>query len=192
MIIKSLCAFVVLAWLGITGAKANTIYVVHDFDQNENALVDGTITTDGHVGVLNVADIVAWNLTIGIPYPPFMDTLTNGNGTVQLGGDVVATATALLLNYDTGGFLIFRSGQIPGLVGIIAYQSGFAAAAQICLLSQSDCVGPLETNLRSGIGVIASVTPLPTTFPLFVTGLGALGFLGWRRKNSSMRCHLVN
>ena len=27
-----------------------------------------------------------------------------------------------------------------------------------------------------------TVTPLPATLPLFATGLGALGLLGWRRK----------
>ena len=26
------------------------------------------------------------------------------------------------------------------------------------------------------------ITPLPSALPLFVTGLGALGLLGWRRK----------
>ena len=29
------------------------------------------------------------------------------------------------------------------------------------------------------------VTPLPATLPLLVTGLGALGLLGWRRKRKN-------
>ena len=28
----------------------------------------------------------------------------------------------------------------------------------------------------------ATLTPLPTALPLFATGLGALGLLGWRRR----------
>jgi hypothetical protein len=28
-------------------------------------------------------------------------------------------------------------------------------------------------------------TPLPATLPLFATGLGALGLLGWRRKRKA-------
>jgi hypothetical protein len=32
---------------------------------------------------------------------------------------------------------------------------------------------------------IISTTPLPPTFPLFVSGLGALGLLGWRRKRKA-------
>ena len=39
-----------------------------------------------------------------------------------------------------------------------------------------------------------TATPLPATLPLFATGLGALGLLGWRRKrktvplNQNTRC----
>jgi hypothetical protein len=31
----------------------------------------------------------------------------------------------------------------------------------------------------------ASATPLPAALPLFATGLGALGLLGWRRKRKA-------
>jgi hypothetical protein len=31
----------------------------------------------------------------------------------------------------------------------------------------------------------AFITPLPATLPLFATGLGALGLLGWRRKRKA-------
>ena len=31
----------------------------------------------------------------------------------------------------------------------------------------------------------ASATPLPAALPLFATGLGALGFLGWRKKKKA-------
>ena len=39
-----------------------------------------------------------------------------------------------------------------------------------------------------GIGsfLVADATPLPAALPLFVTGLGALGLLGWRRKRKAV------
>jgi len=46
----------------------------------------------------------------------------------------------------------------------------------------------LDNNLSwtvSGPGTFAVVTPLPTALPLFATGLGALGLLGWRRKRKT-------
>ena len=35
------------------------------------------------------------------------------------------------------------------------------------------------------INVAGAATPLPAALPLFATGLGALGFLGWRRKKKA-------
>jgi hypothetical protein len=39
-------------------------------------------------------------------------------------------------------------------------------------------------NARStkSISITVNQTPLPAALPLFATGLGALGLLGWRRK----------
>ena len=37
-------------------------------------------------------------------------------------------------------------------------------------------------ELTSGGGGVGNETPLPAALPLFATGLGALGLLGWRRK----------
>jgi hypothetical protein len=33
---------------------------------------------------------------------------------------------------------------------------------------------------------VTSPTPLPAAFPLFATGLGGLGLLGWRRKRKNI------
>ena len=33
--------------------------------------------------------------------------------------------------------------------------------------------------------IVPSATPLPAALPLFATGLGALGLLGWRRKKKA-------
>ena len=35
--------------------------------------------------------------------------------------------------------------------------------------------------------VVATATPLPAAFPLFASGLGALGFFGWPRKRRAQR-----
>ena len=43
--------------------------------------------------------------------------------------------------------------------------------------------GAHADNVTLQIGPV--VTPLPTALPLFATGLGALGLLGWRRKKNA-------
>jgi hypothetical protein len=48
--------------------------------------------------------------------------------------------------------------------------------------------GPLIVGDPDAVGtwsVAVAQTPLPTSLPLFATGLGALGLLGWRRRHSS-------
>ena len=41
-------------------------------------------------------------------------------------------------------------------------------------------VGEWDITIRE-----ATATPLPAALPLFATGLGALGLLGWRRKRKA-------
>jgi hypothetical protein len=43
----------------------------------------------------------------------------------------------------------------------------------------------IETSF--GIGNSVAATPVPAALPLFATGLGALGFAGWRRKKGAAR-----
>jgi hypothetical protein len=46
--------------------------------------------------------------------------------------------------------------------------------------------GGLTNDLANiDLGVPPSTVPLPATLPLFATGLGALGLLGWRRKKAA-------
>ncbi len=43
-------------------------------------------------------------------------------------------------------------------------------------------IGAIEVTINDGS---LSSTPLPAALPLFATGLGALGLLGWRRKRKT-------
>ena len=45
--------------------------------------------------------------------------------------------------------------------------------------------GPLVFNFNTTATFSAHVVPLPAALPLFATGLGALGLLGWRRKKAA-------
>ena len=70
---------------------------------------------------------------------------------------------------DTNGYITFSS---PGLT-----------VASLVLGSTG-----VAFELDNVFGVIssqASTTPLPATLPLFATGLGALGLMGWRKKRKA-------
>jgi hypothetical protein len=43
----------------------------------------------------------------------------------------------------------------------------------------------INGQLDGLFGAITAPTPLPAALPLFASGLGALGLLGWRRKRTT-------
>jgi hypothetical protein len=72
---------------------------------------------------------------------------------------------------SNNGDLLAIDYDITGLIGT-------GTSAEKFLAGSLDDIAPL-----SGIGSIT--TPLPSALPLFATGLGALGLLGWRRKRKA-------
>jgi hypothetical protein len=44
---------------------------------------------------------------------------------------------------------------------------------------------PTVLNTRGTVTFTLDTTPLPAALPLFATGLGAIGLLGWRRKRKA-------
>ena len=60
---------------------------------------------------------------------------------------------------------------------------GSTTGAQISLLVDSKIVAGLG-NFDSQ-QIATSVVPVPAALPLFATGLGVLGFAGWRRKRKA-------
>ncbi len=183
----------IVALASVSQALASTIYDVHDAYHfggfaADDTTVDGTIVTDGHLGILGPANILDWNLTISN-----LITLTPGNSDLSLkGNNLTAAGLELFWNYDLhDGEFVFSTPRIAGMNGFIAYSPGaFAALAGFCPTNVSDCLGPLQADLRTGVSVIAfdpptGATSLPAALPLFATGLGLLGLLSRHRKRKA-------
>ena len=201
MKLKLLGVFAAVTLLTAWQASANTLYIVQDsYSPDGSAIygstpVNGTITTNGNVGILAQTDIVDWSLAIGAGST---FTLTPANSFVELEGkNFSATGLDLLWDYggDSAGLLFanlpsdeWDFPKIPGVYGFVAYGSGgFAAESDFCVPGRSDCLGYLLADSRSGIAVIGidpptTVTPIPSTLPLFAAGLGVLCLFGWGRR----------
>jgi hypothetical protein len=107
------------------------------------------------------------------------------NGKILRWGISVSTIFALALGDQSFAIrtsTFFDSGLIIECVA--------AAGGECTTISQDSANtellnGRLSGNWSGPQDAIA--TPLPATFPLFATGLGVLGLLGWRRKRKAAR-----
>jgi hypothetical protein len=141
--------------------------------------------------------------------------VANGGGTVMGTVILNATdtaATSLTVDSNTAGFGLGQyvgkpfpniftvvSGQITSATFIDFGVNNSAPAVTCCsiqLALASSLLGASgnDTGLTnttngihsgSGTGLTFTPVPLPAALPLFATGLGALGLLGWRRKRKA-------
>ena len=161
---------------------ADTVYDVNETFGSGTAT--GSITTDGTIGTLSLANIVDWNLTLSdgtniSDITPSNSAVFFGNHISGVGNvDVTATSQNLLFNYSGGdaGFISFSG-----------------VSGQLCYTSENNCwlypgvgvfgvagVGGSVYAAQTGDQIIAT-TPEPGSFLLFGSGLG-IGLMGLRRK----------
>jgi hypothetical protein len=144
------------------------------------------------------AHAVTWNWTISGHGETGSGTLTTSSETCS-GGCAIDTFIGLLngqsitgLNdsYQSPSNLLYYPASSPFQIDQGGTAFDFAGGPGIIYLfrdsfdffysSRTGNVGPISFDATP-----VPTTPLPTTLPLFATGLGALGLLGWRRKRET-------
>jgi hypothetical protein len=97
----------------------------------------------------------------------FCGASTSGSCTNTYWGDTLATLDSIAYESTTFGLLtVLESG-----VEIGVWDNGLQTI-------------PAQADIQS-ITINTATTPLPAALPLFASGLGALGLLGWRRKRKA-------
>jgi hypothetical protein len=148
----------------------------------------GSITTDGALGVLTSSNILTWSVSIGGGVAPLSFDSSSQYSSIQLiGYGLIAKSEGLFWNYDEapgGSSLVFTfdDNVVGDLAGGIAYEGPYIVMDSYPVCRNCGYLFGAET--RSGLLEIASVTPIPATFPLFVAVIGVLGLLARRRRGS--------
>ena len=181
---------VVLAVFATSAPTAQaTIIVPEDVTQDHIFTVNGNTT---NIHIYDEADDtkllsgVRWELTSSSYFVPL--NLLNIHATVSVPGaaDIFSSTTPGPFNGVPVTFDAGPTSLSPSFFDL--YRTGLVSAA----ISFSDSLGVFESQ---DIGVWSGhlrltytyrETPLPAALPLFLTGLGALGLLGLRRRSAAV------
>ena len=185
---KLLGLIVCMALFGAGSASASTLVGPNTDAQGINGLIVDGVTYD-------VTFVFGQPSTIFASYPPVF----NGNETGALDAasalqsaltalDVTGVAgivPAFEINVPFSTFFSTLSGSQYDLVELFHYGDAWIASAH-CLPSTTVC-GDMtyDTDYDHNLMAVFAPTPVPAALPLFATGFGALGLLGWRRKRKN-------
>jgi hypothetical protein len=145
--------------------------------------VNGFIETDGTFGTLSQSNIVDFSITVTLN--GVSGTITSANNTIDpflVGNALSATPNDLIFDFTANGYLQFSA---PSQGSVL-----FCGTGDLCfpnfVIQIMNSTGVQYLAHNPG-GESIGLTPIPGAFPLFATGLGVLGLLGWRRKRKAIR-----
>jgi len=168
--------------------EGSIIFNVGQFDAGSGFILDGIQILAPSLGTAS-ATVSEGTAATG----PITHTFT---GQFLTGGPLTGTTSGNIAFVEAGGgisdVLVFS--YTGGGVGAVATLTGFfisdlepggslvAPPASTFVSEDTPFTFNNHNITASVISDVEVVTPLPAALPLFATGLGALGLLGWRRK----------
>ena len=172
VVIESSCGATLSAAIPFTLSSAGTIQSVQAYIYEFVGLSSVTIGIMSNTGT-NVPNgtFIDSSIVAGTPSPTGPINLTPNWS--------LAAGTYWLAAVGTPGALEWQT--LNGAIGGYAIGNGTGSAGSWTGVSGELEPMALITGTVSGV----SPVPLPATLPLFATGLGALGLLGWRRKKKA-------
>jgi hypothetical protein len=152
----------------------------------------GTITTDNTIGVLADANIVSFDVTLTGIGTTHITKSTNIRSPFIGGSALTATLGGLFFNFSGTGFFNIQTTGATGSQWVMCASAGSSCSPLNNWFVNgggssgvfNNEVGTVEVAI--GPGDPAQSTPLPAALPLFATGLGVLGLLGWRGKRNAV------
>jgi hypothetical protein len=203
-LVVSLCT----AALCVEPSQATTVftYTGNNFTQIiDQPFPDSTYTTSMNIsGSFTIANPLAPNLSTNVTgdllsfsFSDGRSTITNLNADSQFTNFIVTTNGTgnivgwgiLLIAIDPVQSRLLRIQTNSGVDDLAVIDQCTSAAQGNCPDVASGFLGFDQASISNGGGTSPSgqwsETPLPAALPLFATGLGALGLLGWRRKRKA-------
>jgi hypothetical protein len=177
--------------LGVSHAAANTIYSYTGNDFTDISYIanafDIYTTNSSITGSFTVSTPLGANFD-GTNFPLIDYTFSDGAQTLNNDN---STDNLFEINTNAAGAITAWAIEIIGSVSGVNYSDAIDVLNLPPSLEIFD-EGSIESP-NGAFGYVdddpgiwtVSQTPLPAAFPLFATGLGALGLFGWRRKRKA-------
>jgi hypothetical protein len=174
-------------------ASANITY-----DLSLGSTAVGTITTDGHTGVLQTADIKDFTITLtsATHTTTLTGPLSGGNfsqfGTDSANNSLAFTATALGLFFDFSAtvgtpYLIFQSAS--GFLCLNGAPGNCSGNPHSVAVDVGNEINPLiqESGVVEFATVaVAGAVPEPSTWAMMILGFAGMGFMAYRKRKGAM------
>ena len=148
-----------------------------DFSVNLHANREGTLTLGDVTPSLQIQDFLHGTTVTFNPFTALGDNSAYDGTNTRNGNVTGQQATTADVGFQNSENLVF----FPML--------GFNMNLDDTFLITLSLTGPGDANLGTVSEFVivgaGAPTPLPATLPLFASGLGALGLLGWRKKRKT-------
>ncbi|MGA2633963.1 MAG: PEP-CTERM sorting domain-containing protein [Terracidiphilus sp.] len=188
---KRLFALCALLSLPFAAYASTTTYDVNIATSDYTA--SGTITTDGHLGVLGNADILGYDFTMSAGGPSESFNTTDGYYAV-LGGDLTATSAGLFYDFsDSFSYAGFSNSTSTDAICFGDVGGCFIANSFSGVSVEVDDTVYQEPALTGDVEIATTATPEPSSLLLFGSAALGLALLLWRRRftaNASAYCNL--
>jgi hypothetical protein len=168
-----------------TNASAVTLSYEYSGTGNVNFQSD---TTLGIGGTCSSPCVISALMTIDGTGPAFSSSTPSGSS-----GWGALASTAITDNLGDTISLEVNNGDVPGTnheeFGGVFFASALPSTLDISTSSLASIFGgsgTIDYTINISLPNGAYVTPLPSALPLFATGLGALGLLGWHRRRKAL------
>lgn len=158
---------------GVTGTVTGEIDGLVD---NANNQVPTAVYIDSYPSSLGNLGTLPLNVLQSPPLVNVIDTFNVSSGNI--------TAEDFTVEFATGEWLGFSINTGRACL-TTSFPNSTGTTGSPCLNFSQNDEGGLGVMDQSFAAEDITATPLPAAFPLFATGLGALGLLGWRRKRKA-------
>jgi hypothetical protein len=147
--------------------------------------------TAGAGGITNVIDNLTYNIMFAGTGSGTTSVNVQASTTLTGAGTVSESILGVLSLSDTQSvneslpFTINQIYTVTMLINLFPEFGGTASASADPIFTPLDAGITLETSAGIGNNSPVGATPIPAALPLFATGIGGLGLLGWRRKRKA-------